>query len=110
MATVHDAPATHKRTLRWEPVQDDFGPVCGRLTLTVDGTATTYTVEEFSPGWSGRGFQLTKRGGSATYSVFVCNVSKAGDRCECGDATFRGNGADCKHSSALRALIKRGKL
>ena len=93
------------RTLRWVPNADDWSPVAGALTITIDGKATTYTVTEFPLGLPGRGFQLATVGGIESYGV-ECGPRQT--TCECYDSLYRRRA--CKHIAAVRKLIELGRI
>lgn len=79
------------------------GSGTGLIELTVGKDAAEYFLTEL-PADFGRGFQLDKIGGPATYAVHLDGAEK---RCECMGFLHRGR---CKHADGLAALIAAGKL
>ena len=68
-----------------------------------------YVVDEFSVGWDGRGFRLTKDNGGPEhegYDVFICRWGQ-NDLCDCLGFSQHSR---CKHVDALRHLIESGQL
>ena len=93
--------------LTWEPCDDPFSPVAGRLTIETKDETATYSVCEFPVGWPGRGFSVKKAGGDTHYNVFLSLHGPEADSCDCKGATY---GGKCRHMAAVRTLISNGWL
>ncbi len=108
-----------KRTLRLVRPPHPASP--GKLVLTQEVrkalVRTSYLLTCLESDLGGRAFQLAKvcterneRGDTVVSVSERYNVLLAGDRstCDCKDATYRNR--ECKHISALTALLAQGKL
>jgi hypothetical protein len=113
VTTYHDLTEPTKSEPRgwgidWTPSDAD-GPNAGVLTIKGKRNYCSYVVCEFTPGWDGRGFMLTKldAGTDPTEERYACFVARNGQdrQCECKGFTFAGH---CRHLSALRTLIGNG--
>ncbi len=104
-ATITKPAAT--RTLRWTANHDDYSPTCGALEISQNGQVSVYTVAEFPTGLTGRGFHITKLGGTG----YACIASRRGakyDSCEC--PAFTLGRKRCRHVSAVRKLMDMGRI
>lgn len=97
-----------RAALTWYPLSGDDMPQAGFAVITTDRDRTAYSVTEFTCGWPGRGFYLSKIGGEGTdktqegYSVFCSKHGPEADSCECAGFT---RWCHCKHVDTVRALL-----
>ena len=85
--------------------------VCGKLVIESRGTHVEYRLTEFSCGWDGRAFYLTKltEGTDSESESYDCFVARNGQdkRCDCKGFIY-GKGRPCKHLESIAALLANG--
>lgn len=104
--------ASRHSAIQWRPTPGDFEPVAGVLTIHTDRASVAYKITEFSTGWTGRGFTLTKLtegtdSETESYSVY-CNPARPAAASCCCKGHERWD--SCKHADSVVALIANGWL
>jgi hypothetical protein len=105
--------SSKRSTINWRPVEDnEFSQVAGVLTIHTDRASAAYVVEEFSTGWTGRGFVLKKAAGGTDmeneqYTVYCNPARPAATSCCCKGHQRH---LTCKHADSVVALIQYGWL